>query len=381
MSTPTHWVGTWTTSPVPCEGLAFANQTLRMILRGSLGGRKLRLRVSNAYGKAKLVLGAVTVALREDGASTVPGSCRVLTFGGATAASIPAGALLVSDPVDFPLPPLADLAVSLFLPGEVAESFLITGHGNAHQTNYISTPGNFVAAPEFPVARTTDSWCFVSAVEVEAPPDTVGIVAFGDSLTDGNLSTLDANQRWPDELARILLARGGRPVAVVNHGIGGNRILHDLRGESGVRRFDRDVLAQSGATHVVVLLGINDIRNRQGKQEEMVSAAEMIAGLKQLALRARAKGVKVYGGTLLPFENETFFPGAYTVAGEAKRQEVNAWIRGGGAFDAVIDFDLALRDPDHPTQMLPIYDCGDHLHPSDRGYRRMAESIDLALFD
>ncbi len=205
---------------------------------------------------------------------------------------------------------------------------------------------------------------------------------FRDSLTDGNLAGLDANKRWPDELARRLVTRrGGRALGVMNQGIGGNRILHDVRGDSGLRRFDRDVLAQPGATHVIVLLGINDIRSRTQKIEEVVTAKEMIGGLAQLALRAHAHDLKIFGGTLLTFEHETFNPGFYTPEGEAKRQAVNAWIRQSSAFDAVIDFEGALRDARHPTRMLPIYDCGDHLHPSDAGYQRMGEIIDLSLFD
>jgi len=233
-----------------------------------------------------------------------------------------------------------------------------------------------------PVKEETQSWYFVSAVEVMAPRETKGLVAFGDSLTDANISTPDANHRWPDQLARRVFARSGSfSLGVMNQGLGGNRILHDLRGDSGLKRFDRDVLAQPGVSHVIVMLGINDIRNRRGLPEEVVSAAEMIAGLRQLALRAQARGLKIFGGTLLPFENETFFPGAYTPAGDAKRREVNDWIRGSGAFDAVIDFEKELRDPEHPARMLPVYDCGDHLHPSDRGYDRMGDIIDLSLFE
>jgi lysophospholipase L1-like esterase len=377
-----RWVGTWTTTPAPVEGVALNNQTLRMIAHVSIGGRRLRVRLSNAYGTRKLAIGAANVALRGEGAAIVSGSQRRLTFGGSPSTAIPAGALAVSDPVDLDLTPLADLAVSVHLPGDVPESFQVTGHGNAHQTNYVSPPGDFTAAAQMPVARTTEDFLIVSAVEVLAPSETGGIVAFGDSLTDCNISQLDANHRWPDQLARRLNARtGGRLFGVMNQGLGGNRILHDMRGDSGLRRFDRDVLAQTGATHVIVLLGINDIRNRWGKPEEVVAAAEMITGLNQLAVRAHARGFKIFGGTLLTFENETFNPGFYTPEGEDKRQTVNAWIRGGGAFDAIIDFEKALRDPAHPTRMLPEYDCGDHLHPSDAGYLRMGDAIDLALFD
>jgi lysophospholipase L1-like esterase len=374
-----RWVGTWATTPAPTEGIALHGQTVRMIARVSIGGPRLRVRLSNAYGTRKLAVGAASVGPRSRGAATA--SQQPLTFNGSRSTSIPAGALVVSDPVDLDLPPLTDLAVSVYLPDDLPESFLLTGHGNAHQTNYISPEGNFADASEVPVETTTEAFLFVTGVEVLAPAQTGGIVAFGDSLTDANISKLDANHRWPDQLARRLVARGqGRPFGVVNQGIGGNRILHDVRGDSGLRRFDRDVLAQSGVTHVIVLLGINDIRNRNQQPEEFVSAEEMIDGLHQLAVRAHARGLTIFGGTLLTFENETFNPGFYTPEGEAKRQQVNAWIRSSGAFDAVIDFEAALRDPSHPTQMLPEYDCGDHLHPSDRGYLHMGDCIDLSLF-
>jgi len=363
------------------EGVTLKDQTLRMIARLSIGGRTLRVRLSNACGTRKLAIDAAHVALRSEGAGTVPGSDRRLTFNGVPAITIAAGALAVSDPVELEVPPLSDLAVSIHLPGEVPEE-QVSGHGNAHQTNYISPAGNFVDTPVMPVKETSEAFLFLSGVEVLASEDTGGIVALGDSLTDANISQLDANHRWPDQLARRLIARsGGRMLGVMNQGIGGNRILHDVRGESGLRRFDRDVLAQSGVTHVIVLLGINDIRNRNQKLEEFVTAEEMIAGLHQLVMRAHAHGLKIFGGTLLTFEKETFNPGFYTEEGEAKRQAVNAWIRGSGAFDAVIDFEAALRDPSHPTRMLPIYDCGDHLHPSDRGYLHMGDIIDLSLFD
>jgi len=378
----TRWVGTWTTTPAPTEGVALNNQTLRMIARISIGAQKLRVRLSNAYGLRKLAIGAAHVALRGVGPGIVAGSGRKVTFGGSPSTTIAAGALVVSDPVDLDVSALADLAISVHLPGDVPESFQVTGHGNAHQTNYISPPGDFAAAPEMPVARTTEDFLIVSGVDVEAPAETGGIVAFGDSLTDCNISELDANHRWPDQLARRLVARGGgRMLGVMNQGIGGNRILHDMRGDSGLRRFERDVLAQTGVTHVIVLLGINDIRNRWGKPEEVVTAEAMIAGLEQFAVRAHARGLKIFGGTLLTFEHETFNPGFYTPEGEKKRQTVNAWIRGSGAFDAVIDFEKALCDPAHPTRMLPQYDCGDHLHPSDAGYLRMGDIVDLALFD
>jgi lysophospholipase L1-like esterase len=376
-----HWVGTWTTTPAPVEGVALSNQTLRMICRVSIGGWRVRVRLSNAYGLRPLPVGAAHIALRAEGAAIQPGSDRPLTFSGAASAIIAAGALAVSDPVDLDMPPLSDVAVSVHLPGEVPETFHVTGHGNAHQTSYLSVPGDHTGAAELPVDRTTEDFLIVGGIDVLAPDEVGGIVALGDSLTDANISKLDANNRWPDQLARRLVARGGRMLGVMNQGIGGNRILHDVRGDSALRRFDRDVIAQPGVSHVIVLLGINDIRNRWGKPEEVVTAEQMIAGLNQLAIRAHTHGLKIFGGTMLTFENETFNPGFYTPEGEAKRQAVNAWIRDSGAFDAVIDFEAALRDPSHPTQMLPEWDCGDHLHPSDAGYLHMGDSINLALFD
>jgi lysophospholipase L1-like esterase len=377
-----HWVGTWTTTPAPVEDTALRDETVRMIAHLSIGGPRLRVRLSNAHGARPLAIGAARVGLRADGAAIVRDSGRPLTFNGSPSTTIPAGALVVSDPVDLPLPPLADLAVSIYLPDDLPSDFQLTGHGNAHQTNYVSPPGDHTAAAELPVQATTDGYLFVSAVEVLAPPGTPGIVAFGDSLTDANISQLDANHRWPDQLARRLVAqRGDRAPGVMNQGLGGNRLLHDARGYSGLRRFDRDVLAQPGVTHVIVLLGINDIRNRRGLPEESATAQEMIDGLHQLTVRAHSHGLKIYGGTLLTFEHETFQGGAYTPEGEAKRQQLNAWIRQSGAFDAVVDFEAALRDPNHPTRMLPQWDCSDHLHPSDAGYINMGDTIDLSLFD
>jgi lysophospholipase L1-like esterase len=381
MQSERHWVGTWTTAPAPAEGAAFSNHTLRMNVRASLGGDTVRVRLSNAYGSRPLAVGAARIGLRDAGPNIVPGSDRQVTFSGVETATIAAGALLVSDPVSLPLPPLADLAVSVHLPGELPASFGITGR-YSRQTNYISPPGDFTAAVAMPVGKLTDDWYFVCGVDVLASPDTGGIVALGDSLTDANISTIDAFCRWPDQLSRRLQARaGGRPMAVMNQGLGGNRILHDVRGDSGLRRFDRDVLAQPGVSHVIVMLGTNDLRNRWARPEEEVTAEQMIAGLKQLAVRARTRGIKIFGATLTPYENETFLVGAWTPEREAKRLAVNAWIRDGGAFDAVVDFDRALRDPAHPARMLPIYDCGDHLHPSDQGYNAMGDAIDLALFD
>jgi lysophospholipase L1-like esterase len=376
-----HWIGTWTTTPAPAEGVALANQTLRMNARVSISGDRLRVRLSNAYGSRPLLVGAAYLGLRDAGSGVVSGSNKKLSFGGADSVTIAAGALAVSDPVSLDLPPLADVAVSIYLPGDLPANFGITGR-YARQTNYVSPPGNFANSVVMPVGNITGDWFFVSGIDVLASSETGGVVAVGDSLTDANISTLDAFCRWPDQLSRRLQARrGGRPMGVMNQGLGGNRILHDIRGDSGLRRFDRDVIAQPGVTHVIVMLGTNDLRNRWAKPEEEVTADQMIAGLKQLAVRARTAGIKISGATLTPFENETFLPGAWTPIREQMRQTVNEWVREGGAFDAVVDFDRALRDPEHPTSMLPIYDCGDHLHPSDLGYNKMGDAIDLSLFE
>jgi lysophospholipase L1-like esterase len=380
-----HWVGTWAASPAPSEsGVAFNNHTLRMNPRISLGGERLRVRISNAYGGRPLTIGAARIALRDKGPAAVPGSDRKLTFGASDSATIAAGAVLVSDPVDLNAPALADLAVSIHLPGEVLANFSITGR-YARQTNYVSPPGDFTKEAVMPVGSLSDQWYFLSGVDVSADRAAGGVVTLGDSLTDGNISTIDAFCRWPDQLARRLVARAkdskGRPMAVMNQGLGGNRILYDLRGESGLRRFDRDVLAQPGVTHAIVMLGTNDLRNRWAKPEEEATGEQMIAGLKQMALRAHGRGIKIIGATLTPFGNETFMANAWNPGRERHRVLVNTWMREGGAFDAVADFDAAVRDPEIPTQMAAKWDCGDGLHQSDAGYCHMADAIDLALFD
>jgi lysophospholipase L1-like esterase len=382
VSMTASWVGTWTTSPAQSEaGVVFNNHTVRMHPRVSIGGDTLRVRISNAYGAAPLSVGEAYIGIRDKGSAIVPGSERRLSFGGARSATIAAGALLISDSVELAVPPLADLAVSIYLPGIIGPNFQITGR-YARQTHYISPPGNFAGAINMPVGKITDEWFFLSGIDVVATATTGGVVALGDSLTDANISTHDTYSRWPDQLARRLVGRrGGRPMAVMNQGLGGNRILHDLRGDSGLRRFDRDVLAQPGVTHAIVMLGTNDLRNRNGKPEEEVTAEQLIAGLNQMALRAQARGIKLFAATLTPFGNETFFPGAWNPVRERHRVAVNDWIRSSRTLAGFVDFDRALRDPERPTQMLPILDCGDGLHPSDLGYCKMGDAIDLALFD
>src|SRR5580692_5830953 len=381
MPSDKRWVGTWAAAPAPAEGaVGFNNQTIRLNPRVSIGGERLRVRISNAYGNRPLIIGAATMALRDQGPALVAGSGRKLSFGGRDCAVIAAGAVQYSDAVDLSVAPLADVAVSFHLPGEVPPNFAITGR-YARQTNYISPPGNYAAATVMPVGNLTDQWFFLCGVDVLAPSDALGVVALGDSLTDGNISTIDAFCRWPDQLARRLAQRGGRPIGVMNNGLGGNRILHDLRGDSGLKRFDRDVLSQPGVTHAIVMLGTNDLRNRWAKPDGEVTGEQMIAGLQQMAVRAHSRGVKLIGATLTPFGNEIFMADAWNPTREKHRVTVNKWIRESGAFDGVADFDAALRDPEIPTQMRAVDDCGDGLHPSDSGYCKMGDVIDLALLD
>ena len=386
MNMDRHWVGTWAAAPAPSEaGVGFNNHTLRMNPRISIGGDTVRVRVSNAYGVGPLAIGAASLGIRDEGPAIQPSSARTLTFGGDESATVAAGSFVISDPIGLNVAPLADLAISIYLPGEIPPAFQITGR-YARQTNYISPPGNYSADTNMPVGKITDEWFFVSGVDVLASQETGGVVALGDSLTDANISTHDSYNRWPDQLARRLITRSGgraegRALGVMNQGLGGNRILHDLRGDSGVRRFDRDVLTQPGVTHAIVMLGTNDLRNRHARPGEEVTAARMIAGLNQMAMRAQTRGIKLIGATLTPFGNETYLPGAWNPEREEHRIAVNAWIRDSGALDGVADFDAALRDPERPTQMLPIFDCGDGLHPSDLGYRKMGDAIDLTLLD
>ena len=336
------------------------------------------MRFSNVHGKAPLRIARAALAIRKAGALIVTGSSRLLTFSGAADVLIAPGALMVSDPVSLDIPPLSDVAITLHLPDAVTQ---FSGHKTAKQTNYVSTPGDHVEAADLPVERSVESWFCATAVEVVTPSGTPGLVAFGDSLTEANISQADANHRWPDQLARRVIADWGpHGMGIMNQGIGGNRLLHDVTGDSGLKRFDRDALAQPGVTHVVILLGVNDLRNKRGGPAQEATAAALINGLNQLAIRAKSAGLKIFGGTLMPFENETFTPGVWTPERDAVRLAVNKWIRSTNAFDAVIDFESALRDPEAPTKLLPKWDCGDHLHPSDAGYLHMGDVVDLNLF-
>jgi lysophospholipase L1-like esterase len=361
--------------------LAIDGQTIRQVAHVSIGGERVRVRFSNVFGATSLDISEARVAISSGGSATLLNTDRRLTFGGSPSTTIPPGALVVSDPVELEVPALANVAVSLYFPGPVSAT---TEHSLAVQTSYISPAGNFAAAGLLPPGTsTTTSWYFLNGIEVEPrSPHPAAIVTLGDSITDGYASTVDANHRWPNFLAaRLQERKNTSDLAVVDQGISGNRILHDLVGPNALARLDRDVLAQSGVRWVIVLESINDIGipGAFGLSSQEVTAAQIIEGHRQLVERAHARGLAIYGGTLTAFEG-TIFPGYFTPAGEAKRQAVNHWIRTSGAYDAVIDFDKATRDPAHPARLLPAYDSGDHLHPNDVGYEAMARAVDLSLF-
>jgi len=359
------------TPPAP---LNFKNQTLRQIVHVSLGGDRLRVVLSNAFGTVPLEVGAAHVALREKDAAIQTKSDRPLTFGGRPSTFIAAGAVAVSDPVSLTVPTAADLAIDLYLPGDTAASTSpLTTHQGALQLNYVSADGNHAGEPDFPGAATTQQWFFLARVEVAAPEQAGAVVTFGDSITDGTRSTPNTNNRWPDELARRLAAQK-IPLGVLNEGIAGNRVLCDGAGVSALARFDRDVLAQTGANYVVVLESINDIGI--GRSNAVPSADDLIAAHKQLIERAHAHGLKIYGATLTPFDGAAYF----TSEGEAKRQAVNQFIRSGKAYDGVIDFDAAVRDSAAPSKIQQKFNPGDNLHMNDAGYQAMAGAIDLGLF-
>jgi lysophospholipase L1-like esterase len=373
------WVGTWTASPQPASSPRPINgQTLRQIVHTSIGGDSVRIRLSNEYSEEDVVVGAVRVAVSAGGAAIVEATNRVLRFNGSPTITISAGTFVVSDPVRLRVPTLGDLAVSIYLPGNVAAT---TGHDLGLQTNYLSAPGDFTGTADF-TGTTTQSFHFLTTVEVGAPERAGAIVTLGESVTDGVGSTPDTNQRWTNLLAERLQ---GHPrtsdMAVLNAGIGGNRILHDVFGPSGLSRLDRDALVQSGATHLIVSPGSTDILlpDLIGLPAQKVGADQIIQGHQQIITRARAMGLRVYGATLTPVDGFPF-PGFWTATMEEKRQQVNRFIRTSGAYDAVIDFDKVLRDPAQPTRLRPEYDSGDHVHPNDLGHRAMADAIHLKLF-
>ena len=404
-----HWVGTWSTSEVgrpqtpPAQGQGaqapppfmpnqcppnaapagrgfahFSNQTLRQIVHTSIGGSRVRVVLSNRYGTAPLAIGAAHVALRDKEAAIQTASARALTFSGKPTFTIPPGAVVYSDPVALTVPRMSDMAVDLFLPGDTNTPAPLTMHNGAFQTSYVSEAGNHAGAAKLPTASTIQNWFVLYRVEVAAPASVGGLVTFGDSITDGTRSTPDTNNRWPDHLVRRMLSQAvPLQLGLMNAGIAGNRVLSDAAYQSGINalaRFEHNVATQPGVTHVIFMEGINDIG--QARENPSPSAEDVIAGHKQIIELAHARGLKIYGATLTPFYGAAY----YSEVGEAKRQAVNEWIRNSKAYDGVIDFDKATRDPADAKKFLAAYDSCDHLHPSDAGYKAMADAIDLALF-
>jgi lysophospholipase L1-like esterase len=399
-----RWIGTWATAPqpsVPGHAQSFRNQTLRLIVHTSAGGTKVRIKISNTFGDHPLLIGGAHIARRTDAAEIDPTSDRTLKFHGKPSATVAAGSKVVSDPVVLEVPALSDLAVSLFLP---ASTEVRTMHVLAMQTSYVSAEtGDSAAKVKFPVEKKIQTWPFLTGVDVEGSSRGAAIVAFGSSLTDGDGTDSDSNGRWPDVLAQNLQksAGGKAELGVLNEGIIGNRLLNDspvqaaggrfgsVLGQAGLTRFERDVLAQSGAKYVIVGLGINDIAfpGSLTPATEGIKAESIIAAYRQLIKRAHQRGIRIIGTTNPPFENSFLELGPpappitfYTAEKESVRQKVNIWILSSGEFDGVVDLDGVLRDPSHPTQLLPSYDSGDHLHPNNAGCRAEGDAIPLALF-
>lgn len=379
-ATAPHWVGSWGAPPAFPNGPEVTNQTIRQLVRLSLGGHAVRIRLSNEMGSAPLVIGAAHLAKP----GTSPGSIdlasdKVLTFGGRPGVTIPPGAPALSDPVALDVQALDSLAISLYVPRDTGPA---ATHPLGRATTFLLDGGDKTGAESLPGANTSTARFFLSGVDVDAP-DAGTVVTLGDSITDGYGSTLDANRRWPDVLAERLVAAHAA-VGVVDAGISGNRVLHDLPeaqfGPAALARFDRDVLAVPGVTSVILMESINDIGHPTSAAlaDQTVTADDIKAGLTQIADRAHAHGLKIYGATLTPFAG-TVFPGYFSPEGEAKRQAVNSFIRTSRTFDGVIDFDAVVRDPDHPDHIQAAYDFGDHLHPNDAGYAKMGEAVDLTL--
>jgi lysophospholipase L1-like esterase len=379
-----RWVGTWASSaqladPSQAEPTAgFQDTTLRQYARVSIGGTRTRVRFSNAFGTTPLTLTKAHLALAAGGGAIRPESDKPLTFAGRVSVTVPPGALMVSDPLDFALSALSDVAVTVHLRGAPQE---ITAHPGSRTTSYLQT-GDAVSTVELAAPVRIDHWYFLNGIDVMADGAAAAVVVLGDSITDGRGSTTNGNDRWTDHLARRLQSETRTSgIAVLNQGIGGNRLLRDGLGPNALARLDRDVLAQTGVRFLIVLLGVNDLGTRRAASERGDSAAsveDMIAGYEQVVLRAHTHGIRVYGATVLPFEG---FAPYFTPAVEADRQAINTWIRTSGRFDGVIDFDAVLRDPERPSRLRSEADGGDHLHPGPVGYRLMGEAVDLGLFD
>ena len=376
-----HWVDTWEASP-DSAGPPLSERTVRQVMRTSIGGSAVRIRLSNLFGTVPLTIGPVHIAEHASGSAIRPGTDHAVTFGGRTTVTIAKGGDVLSDPVDISVAPLQELAVSLYLPAGAGASTL---HGVGNQTAFITLTGDATAAQQLPEGEVTSSRLFLTDVEVATDEKAQAIAAIGDSITDGIGSTPDQNTRWPDVLAARLQADPKlASTAVIDAGIAGNRVLHDgvtpFLGPSALARFDRDVLNKPGVHWVLLMEGINDIAatDMLATPQDNVSVQQIIDGMKTLIARAHQKGIKIAGATLTPYKNVEW--PYHSARGEVRRQAINAWIRNAGAFDAVLDFDRVVRDPAHPDCLLASFDSGDHLHPNDAGYKAMVTSIDLRLF-
>lgn len=376
-----RWVGTWSAAPAhvddPWGVRRFTNVTLREIVHTSVGGTRVRVRFTNAYGTDPLTISDAHIALSSTGAAIKPNSDRAITFFGDVSVIIPPGAEIFSDPVALSVPPLSNLAISFYLPYQAIRDE--TYHNEASQDNFIGN-GDVSNAREFPIAIKVSSWYFLGGIDVEAMPGSGAVVALGDSITDGAGSSSNINRRWPDILAsRFQASSGLKDTSVLNVGIGGNRVLNEGFGSSAISRFNRDVLAQDGVRVLIVLEGINDIGQLAGVQApwDEVTAQELEFGLKQIAEAAHEHNIKIIGATLTPFGGAFY----YSEKGEQIRESVNEWIRNSGTFDGIVDFDRTTRDPGNPKRFNPSYDSGDHLHPNDNGYMAMADAIDLTFFN
>ena len=389
-----RWVGTWSappeaTSPLdsgfaPAFAEGFSYQTIRSIAQTSIGGTAVRVRITNAFGTQPVTFNAVFIGIAQTGATLVSGSNHALTFQGSASVTIPAGAEAWSDPLRFNVPSDGNLAISLFAEGATGTP---TIHLFANQTTYVAT-GNFAASEDGSAfAGAATSWYFVDGIDVLTSPRVKGaVVALGDSITDGDGSTLDANRRWPNYLARRFLAGPpGLELSVLDQGVSANRVLTDSPcfAMSAVNRVDKDVLNQSGVRYVILMEGLNDIGfpvypfpficldpNLE------VSVGQVIAGYEQIIAKVHAKGLKIFGGTLTPFKGCWY----WTPEGEAKCEAINNFIKTSGAFDGVIDFAAVLADSNDPTILAPQFKSEDNIHPNDAGYEAMANEIDLSLF-
>ncbi len=383
---PTPWLATWSPSasaaaPIPPRDSVdrvptHFDRTIRQIVRATLGGDSVRIRLSNEYGERSLVIGSAHIAVRDTGTAIRGGTDKALTFGGRAFVKLQPGAVMFSDPIAYKVPALTELSVSLWVQDTIRAT---TRHALALQTNYISAHGDYTSAARFTPDTTNVYWLWLTGVDVFNAKGTGVIVAIGNSITDGFASTPNTNSRWPDLLATRLLTSSEPPKAIVNAGISGNRVLGPVAGPSALSRFDRDVLMQPGVTHVILLEAINDLNRgtMTADPRDEVSAQDIILGYQQLINRAHERGLVIFGATLTPIGGMNR---PYSAAADVKRRAVNDWIRSSKTFDGVIDFEAATRDPSQPDRFLPAYDSGDHLHPGDAGYKAMADYIDLTLF-